>query len=96
LFLEESTNALKVFNISATIARQGGRVQLGQSNMCIVLSIAKTAKDGILLTAIVETQHQSKKPHAEVQEEKMRGAVFPGHTKLNAAIERHPAMVYKN
>jgi len=82
--------------MSATMARQGGPVQLGQSNMCIALSMAKMAKDGILLAAIVETQQQSKKPHAEVQEEKKRGAVFPGHTKLIAAIERHPAMVYKN
>jgi hypothetical protein len=64
--------------------------------MCIALRMAKMAKDGILLSAIVETQHESKKPQAEVQEETKRGAVFPRHTKLNAAIERHPAMVYKN
>jgi len=30
--------------MSATMARQGGRVQLEQSDMCVALNIAKMAK----------------------------------------------------
>jgi hypothetical protein len=82
--------------MSATMARQGGRVQLEQSDMRLALNMAKMAKGGFSRTAIEETQKQIKKPRAEVREEKKRGAELPGHQKVKAAIERHPAMVYKN
>jgi len=42
--------------MSATMARQGGWVQLEQSNMRLVLNMAKMAKGGILRAAIEETQ----------------------------------------
>jgi len=82
--------------MSATMARQGGQVQLEQSDMHLALSLAKRAKGGFLRTTIDETQQLFKKPRAEVPEEKQRGVEFPGHKKVKAAIERHPAMVYKN
>jgi len=82
--------------MSATMGRQGGRVQLEQSNMRLVLSMAKMAKGGFSRAAIEETQYLMKKPRPKVREEKMRGVEFPGHNKVKAAIERNPAMLRQN
>jgi hypothetical protein len=81
--------------MSATIARQGGHVQLEQSNVHLALNMAKMAKGGLLRSAIKETQQRIKKPRFKVREE-MCGGVIPWHNQVKAAIERHPAMVYKN
>jgi hypothetical protein len=78
------------------MATQGGRVQLEQSDMRLALNMAKMAKGGISRAAIEETQQLIKKPRAEVQEENKRGVEFPGHNKVKAAIERHPAKVREN
>ena len=56
--------------MSATMARQGGRVQLEQSDMGLALNMAKTAKGGFSCAAIKEMQQLIKIPHAEVREEK--------------------------
>jgi hypothetical protein len=82
--------------MSATMARQGGRVQLQQSDMRLALNMAKMAKGGFFRATKKETQQLMKNPRAEVREEKKRGVEFPGHQKVKAAIKRHPAMVYKN
>jgi len=78
------------------MARQGGRVQLEQSDMCVALNMAKMAKGGLSRAAREEAQQLITKPCAVVWEEKMRGVEFPGHRKVKASIERHPAMVYEN
>ena len=78
--------------MSATMARQGGPVQLEQSDMRLALNMAKMAKEGFSRAAMEETKYLSKKPRAEVREEKKRGVEFPGHKKVLAAIQRHPAM----
>ena len=52
--------------MSATMARQGGRVQLEQSNMCLALNMAKMATGGFSHATIEETQYLIKKPCAEV------------------------------
>jgi len=80
----------------ATMARQGGRVQLEQSAMRLALNMAKMAKGGFSRAAIEEPQQLIRKPRAEVWEETKRGVEFPGQRKVKAAIERHPAMVYEN
>ena len=67
--------------MSATMARQGGRVQLEQSDMCLALNIAKMAKGGFSRAAIEETQQLIKKPRSEVREEKKRVMSFPGITR---------------
>jgi len=82
--------------MSATMARQGGRVQLEESNMRLVLNMAKMAKEGFLRAATEETKYLIKNPHGEVQEEKKRGVEFLGHKKVKAAIQRHPAMLRQN
>jgi len=82
--------------MSATMARQGGRVQLEQSDMRLALNMAKMAKWGFSRAAIEETQQLIQKPRAEVREEKKQGVKFPGHKKVKAAMERYPAMVYRN
>jgi len=82
--------------MSATMARQGGRVQLEQSNMSLALNMAKMAKEGFLCAAIEETKYLIKKPHAEVREEKKRSVEFPRHKKVKAAIQRPPAMLRHN
>jgi len=60
--------------MSATMARQGGRVQLVQSDMFLALNMAKIAKEGLLRAAIGETKYLNKKPRAEVSEE-MKGVL---------------------
>ena len=58
--------------MAATIARQGVRVQLEQSDMRLALNMAKMAKGGFPRATIEETQFLVKKPVAEVREEKER------------------------
>ena len=82
--------------MSATLARQGGRVQLEQSHMRLALNLAKIAKGGFSRTTIEETQQLIKKPRTEFREEKKRGVEFSVHTKVKAMMERHPAMVRTN
>jgi len=82
--------------MSATMARQGGRVQLEQSDMRLALNMAKMAKEGFSRAAIEETKDLIKKPRAEVREEKKWGVEFPGHKKVKAAIQIHPALLRQN
>jgi len=56
--------------MSATMVRQGGRVQLELSDMRLALNMAKMAKGGFSRTTIEETQQLIKKPRTEVREEK--------------------------
>jgi len=87
---------LKVFNMSATMARQGGRVQLEQSDMHLALDVAKMSKEGLSRVTIEEMQFLIKRPCAEVREEKKWGVEFPGDRMVKAAIERHLAMLGQN
>jgi len=82
--------------MSATMARQGGRVQLEQSDMRLALNMAKMAKEGFSRAAMQEMKVLIKKPRAEVREEKKRSVEFPGYNKVNAAIQRHSAMLRPN
>jgi len=82
--------------MSATMARQGGRVRLEQSDMRLALNMAKMAQKGFSRAAIEETQQRINKPRAEVQEEMKWGVVFPGHMKVKSAIDRHLAFVRDN
>jgi len=52
--------------MSATMASQGGRVQLEQSDMCLALNMAKMAKEGFSRAAIEEMKYLIKKPRAKV------------------------------
>jgi hypothetical protein len=61
------------------MARQGGWVQVEQSNMHLVLIIAKMATGDCLCAATEETQYLIKKPHANVPEEIQQAMKFPGH-----------------
>jgi len=65
--------------MSATMARQGGRVQLEQSDMRLALNMSKIAKEGFSRAAMEEMKYLIKKPRGEVREEKKRGVEFPGH-----------------
>jgi len=82
--------------MSATLARQGGRVQLEQSDMHLALNMTTMATDVFSHTATEERQQVIKKLRAEVREEVMQGVVFPGHNKVKAAIQWHPAIVREN
>ena len=82
--------------MSATMAREGGSVQLEKSDMCLTLNMAKLAKGGCSHAAIEETKYLSKKALPEDQEEKICGIQFPGHKMVKPAIERHPAMLRPN
>jgi len=65
--------------MSATMARQGGRVQLEKSDMPLALNMAKMAKGGYSRAAIEETQDPIKTCCTEFREEKKHGVEFPGH-----------------
>jgi len=82
--------------MTATMARQGGRLQLEQSDMCLVMNMAEMAEQGLSHAGIDGPQQLITKPCAEVQEEKQCGIVFPGHNKVKAGIEKHLAMVREN
>ena len=82
--------------MSATMARQGGWVQLEQIDMRLVLNMAKMAKGGFSRPAIEETQYLLKNARTEVWEEKKWGVDFPRHKKVKAGIETHPAMLCQN
>jgi len=94
--LEAATNFLKLFNMCTMMARQGGSVQLEQSNMCLALNMANMAKGGFLCATREKTRYLIKKPCAEVREEKKRGEEFLGHKKVKAVIEIHRAMFRQN
>jgi hypothetical protein len=78
------------------MTRQGGWVQLEQSDMHLSLIMAKMAKGEFSRAAIDKTHHQIQIPRAEVGKQKKQGGQFPGHPKGKAAIERDPTMVYIN
>jgi hypothetical protein len=82
--------------MSATMATQGGRVQLEQSNMRLVFNMAKMAEEGFSRAAIEEMKYLMKKPPAEVREEKKWGVEVPGLKKVKAAIQRHLEMLCQN
>jgi len=82
--------------MSATMARQGGRVQLEQSDLCLALNMAKMTTEDSSRAALEETKYLITKPRAVVREEKMRGIEFAGHKKVKAAIERHLTMLHQN
>ena len=76
---QPATTLLKVVNMSATIARQGGCVQRELSDMHLALNVPIMANGGFSRAAIERTQYLIKEPRAEVQEEEKRGVEFPGH-----------------
>jgi hypothetical protein len=78
------------------MAKQGGWVQLEQSLMQLGLTMPKIAKGGFSDAVIEEKQQLNIKPGSKDREGKKRGVKFAGHQKVKAAVERHPAMVYKN
>jgi len=82
--------------MAATMAKQGGWVQLEQSDMRLALNVAIMAKEGFLRAAMEDTLQQIKKPCAEVWEEKKWIIVFPGHKMVNGVLETHPAMIGEN
>jgi hypothetical protein len=91
--LEALANVLYVFNLSANMAKEGGRVHLEQSDMRLALNMAKMDKEGFSRAAIKETKYLIQKPRAEVRAEKKQGVEFPGHKMVKAAIQGHPAML---
>jgi hypothetical protein len=82
--------------MAATLQRQGGTVQLEQSDMRLALNMAKIAKEGFSRAVIEETKYLNKKPRAEVSEEKKRGVELHRLKKVKAAIQRQPAILRHN
>jgi len=72
--------------MSATMASQGGRVQLEQSDMRLALNMATMSKGGFSGTATEEMQFLCKTSGAEVREDKTRGAEFPGPKYVKTAM----------
>jgi len=78
--------------MAATKARQGGRVQLEQSKMCLTLNLAKMAKAGFTVAAMDKTQFVRKTPCTKVLEAKTPSDKYPGHIKVKSMIARHLAI----
>jgi len=72
--------------MSATMARPAGRVQLEQTDMCLVCNMANGAKGGFGRCALEETQFEIKKPRADIRDEKKWGVEFPVHKTVKAAM----------
>jgi hypothetical protein len=85
--LQAATHFLLVFNMSATMARQGGCGQLELSVLQLTVNMATMANSRFSRAIIEGTQYLVKKPRAEVQEEKKRGVQCAWHNKERAAIE---------
>jgi len=79
--------------MSATMAREGGRVQLEESDMRLAFNMAKMAKEGFSRAPFEETKYLIQEPPAEDRDEMKWGVEFLGHQKVKAAIQRHPAML---
>jgi len=69
--LEVDATFWSVFNMSATMAWPGGQVQLEQSDMRLVLNMAKLATGALSCTGIEIIQYLIKKPCTEVRMENM-------------------------
>jgi len=82
--------------MSATMARQGGWVQLEQSAMHLALNMAKKANGGFSRATTEEIRYLIYRPLVEVLKEKKWGVEFPGHVKVNGVIQRHLAMLPQN
>jgi len=83
--------------MSAMMARQGGRVQLEQSDMRLALNMCAMVTGGFSCTTIEEmAQYVIKKPRAKVRQEKKQGVEFPGHQKVKATIGRLLAVLCQN
>jgi hypothetical protein len=82
--------------MSATMARQGGQVQLEQSNMHLPLNMGNIAKAVISCAARGKMQYLINKPRAKFTEAKMMHVEFPKHKKVKAVMDRHPAMISQN
>jgi len=82
--------------MSANMAKQGGRIQLEQSNKHLALNMAKIGNRGFSRTGTEELQHLINRLQVDVREERKRGVEFPGHRYVKATIEWHPAMVHEN
>jgi hypothetical protein len=64
--------------------------------MHLALNMAKITKGGFSRNAIEETEQIIQTPCTEVQEEEKGGVEFPGHSKIMASQESHPALIREN
>jgi len=80
----------------ATMARQGGRVQLEQFDMRLVLNMAKMAKERFVHAARWETTSLIKKPRGKIGQENNRNVDGLPHEMVKAGIHRHPVMLRQN
>jgi hypothetical protein len=68
--------------MSANMARQGGQLQLEQSDMCLALNMAKMAIEGFLRTTMEKTKYPIQQSHTKVRDEKKQGVAFPCYKML--------------
>jgi hypothetical protein len=90
------TNFLYNYNMSGTIARHGGQVQLDESYMPLALNMGKLATAGFLHITEWEIQYCMKKPCSEVQEAKRGGVEYQRQTMLKAATNTLLATLIHN
>jgi hypothetical protein len=78
------------------MAREGGQVQLEQSDMRLALNMAIRAKGGFSRSSIEEAKYRMKNPRADIRAEKKWGVEFPRFQMLKAAIQKQQAMLCQN
>jgi len=79
--------------MSVMMTRRGGWVQLEQSDIHLLLNMAKMAKGGFSCAAMEDAQLLMKKHRTKVQDKNMWGVEVHGQTREKAVMVRHPAML---
>jgi hypothetical protein len=76
-----------VFHISATMSRQGGQVQLEQSDIYLALNMAKMQNAGSSGATIADINYVMKEHSTEVREGKTREVEFPGNRIVKSSMK---------
>jgi len=82
--------------MSPTMVRQGGQIQLEQSEMRLALNMGKKAKGGFSQATIEETHYLMWSPCAEVPKERKQGVLCRENRHVKAVLETHLDMVSEN
>jgi len=82
--------------MSPTFSRQGGQVQLEQSDMHHTLNMTRIAIGGFSQASIKEIQQSIKNALTTVREEKKWWVQSHGHLNVTSAMERHLAIIREN
>ena len=85
-----------LYNKTADLAREAGRVMIEQTDMRLVRNHQRTNKEGITDEKVREIFKIIKKPRAEKRDEEAWGLQFEGIKKLKYSQDPHPANIVED